>query len=359
MSANGSTPLKVALIGSGNWGSAIASIIGYNVTKYDGLFDPTIKMYVYEEMVDGQKLTEIINTKHENVKYLPGIKFPENVVAVPDVVDASADADILIFVLPHSFVPATCKPLIGKVKSTAYGISLIKGFGEKDGKFVLMSQIIQELLGIPCSVLMGANLANEVARGDFCESTVGCKDVEQGQVLKKLFHTENFMITVVRDVCTVEICGALKNIVACAAGFVEGIGLGDNTKAAVIRLGLKEMIRFCRTFYSDGFNETTFFESCGVADLVTTCYGGRNRKVSLEFAKHGGKKTLEELEKEMLNGQKLQGPQTAAEVYVLLSEKKKLEQFPLFVAVHLIATGKIPVNELIPRLRVQPQDSQL
>ena len=350
---------KVALIGSGNWGSAIASIIGHNVRHHDKLFEETIKMYVYEEVLDGKKLTEIINTQHENIKYLPGIKLPENIVAVPDVSEAAVEADILIFVVPHAFVPSICKQLTGKIKATAFGISLIKGFGEKDGKFVLMSQVIEELLGVPCSVLMGANLANEVAKGDFCESTIGCKDPRQGEILKRLFHTPNFMITVVPDVTTVEICGALKNIVACAAGFSEGLGMGDNTKAAVIRLGLKEMIRFCNTFFSQGFNQATFFESCGVADLVTTCYGGRNRKVSLEFAKHNGSKSLEELEKEMLNGQKLQGPQTAAEVYDLLTEKKQLENFPLFVAVHLIAQGKIPVKELITRLRAQPQDSRL
>lgn len=85
-----------------------------------------------------------------------------------------------------------------------------QGFGEKDGHFVLISQVIRDILNIDCSVLMGANLANEVARGDFCESTIGCKDVKQGEILKKLFNTENFMITVVSDANTVEICGALK-----------------------------------------------------------------------------------------------------------------------------------------------------
>ena len=324
--ANGTNSgLRVALIGSGNWGSAIASIICHNVTKHD-IFDPTIRMYVYEELVDGKKLTEIINTQHENVKYLPGIKFGENVVAVADVKEAAAGADILIFVLPHAFVPRTCEPLRGHVKKGASAISLIKGFGERDGKFVLMSEVITSLLDIDCSVLMGANLANEVARGDFCESTIGCKDESTGRVLKQLFHTDNFMITVVKDVQTVEICGALKNIVACAVGFAVGSGLGDNTNAAVIRLGLKEMIRFCKLFYSNGFREATFFESCGVADLITTCYGGRNRKVSLEFAKRKGAVSMEQLEAELLAGQKLQGPQTAAEVHVLLKEKNLLDK---------------------------------
>ena len=83
-------------------------------------------MYVYEEMINGRKLTEIINTDHENVKYLPGHKLPSNVVAVPDVVETAHDADIIIFVLPHQFMTNTCKPLIGKIKSTAFGVSLCK-----------------------------------------------------------------------------------------------------------------------------------------------------------------------------------------------------------------------------------------
>lgn len=104
---------------------------------------------------------------------------------------------------------------------------------------------------------------------------------------------------------------------ACAAGFADGLGLGDNTKSAIIRIGLKEMIRFCKLFYADGLHITTFFESCGVADLITTCYGGRNRRVSEAFVKTG--KSIVELENEMLNGQKLQGYQTCDEVVKMLN----------------------------------------
>lgn len=90
-------------------------------------------MYVYEEMVDGRKLSEIINTQHENVKYLPGHKLPVNIVADPDLLSAARDADILIFVLPHAFVPRICKPLKEVVKKDAVGISLIKAsFDESD-----------------------------------------------------------------------------------------------------------------------------------------------------------------------------------------------------------------------------------
>ncbi|KAF9177705.1 Glycerol-3-phosphate dehydrogenase, partial [Haplosporangium sp. Z 11] len=91
---------KVALIGSGNWGSAVAKIIGRNVLRYDH-FDNEVKMWVFEEKVNGQKLTDIINTRHENIKYLPGIQLPENVVACPDLLETCRDATMLVFVVPH------------------------------------------------------------------------------------------------------------------------------------------------------------------------------------------------------------------------------------------------------------------
>jgi glycerol-3-phosphate dehydrogenase (NAD+) len=116
---------RVAIIGSGNWGSAIARIVGWNVQEKDG-FEREIKMWVYEEIVNGKKLTEIINETHCNEKYLPGFTIPDNVVAVPDLVETATGADILVFVLPHQFVRRICSQLKGHVKSGAYGISLIK-----------------------------------------------------------------------------------------------------------------------------------------------------------------------------------------------------------------------------------------
>ncbi|XP_064118452.1 glycerol-3-phosphate dehydrogenase [NAD(+)], cytoplasmic-like isoform X2 [Macrobrachium nipponense] len=333
-----STPKKICIVGSGNWGSAIAKIIGNNVTKFDQ-FDNEVRMYVYEEMIDGKKLTEIINTTHENVKYLPGKKLPENVVAIPDVLQAAQDADVLVFVIPHQFIKTICAPLVGKLKPTAVGISLIKGFDiAEGGGIALISHIIHKVVNIPMSVLMGANLAGEVADEKFCETTIGCRDINVGRMYRDLIQTDYFRVVVVDDVEAVEVCGALKNIVATGAGFIDGLGFGDNTKAAVIRLGLMEMIKFCEVFYA-GSKLGTFFESCGVADLITTCYGGRNRRVAEAFVKTG--KSIEELEKEMLNGQKLQGPQTAAEVNYMLKNKDMEDRFPLFTSIHRVCLGEI------------------
>ncbi|XP_044734107.1 glycerol-3-phosphate dehydrogenase [NAD(+)], cytoplasmic isoform X2 [Chrysoperla carnea] len=342
---------SVCIIGSGNWGSAIAKIVGVNCKRLD-YFEDRVTMYVYEEMIDGKKLTEIINTTHENVKYLPGHKLPENVVAVPDVVEAAKVADILIFVVPHQFIRPLCSSLLGKIKPTAIGLSLIKGFDKAEGGGIdLISSIITRQLKIACAVLMGANLANEVAEEKFCETTIGCRDKKLSPLLRDLIQTDNFRVTVVDDTDAVEVCGALKNIVACGAGFVDGLGLGDNTKAAVIRIGLMEMIKFVDVFYP-GCKLATFFESCGVADLITTCYGGRNRRVSEAFAKTG--KSIRELEEEMLNGQKLQGPFTAEEVNYMLKNKNMEASFPLFTAIHKICTGQIPVNVFIDQIRCNP-----
>uniref|UniRef100_H3DLN2 Glycerol-3-phosphate dehydrogenase [NAD(+)] n=1 Tax=Tetraodon nigroviridis TaxID=99883 RepID=H3DLN2_TETNG len=315
---------KVCVVGSGNWGSAIAKIVGANAAKYDR-FVTTVNMWVFEETVDGRKLTEIINTDHENVKYLPGHKLPPNVVAVPDLVESVKGADILIFV-PHQFILKVCDTSRTR---------------QEDASECL---------------LMGANIANEVAEEKFCETTIdsGCRDKASGPILKELMQTTNFRVTVVEESDVVEICGALKNIVAVGAGFCDGLGFGDNTKAAVIRLGLMEMIAFAKVFCTRGpVSPATFLESCGIADLITTCYGGRNRKIGEAFAKTG--KTIEQLENELLHGQKLQGPATAAEVHQILKQKNMMEKFPLFTAVYQICFNGHPVADFIKCLQDHPE----
>nr|XP_005892080.1 PREDICTED: glycerol-3-phosphate dehydrogenase [NAD(+)], cytoplasmic isoform X2 [Bos mutus] len=323
------TGKKVCIVGSGNWGSAIAKIVGGNAAQL-AHFDPRVTMWVFEEDIGGRKLTEIINTQHENVKYLPGHKLPPNV-----------------------FIGKICDQLKGHLKADTIGVSLIKGVDEGPKGLKLISEVIGERLGIPMSVLMGANIANEVADEKFCETTIGSKNQAHGQLLKELMQTPNFRITVVQEVDTVEICGALKNIVAVGAGFCDGLGFGDNTKAAVIRLGLMEMIAFAKLFCSGSVSSATFLESCGVADLITTCYGGRNRKVAEAFARTG--KSIEQLEKEMLNGQKLQGPQTARELHSILQHKGMVDKFPLFTAVYKVCYENQPVGEFIHCLQNHPE----
>jgi glycerol-3-phosphate dehydrogenase (NAD+) len=336
----------VAIIGSGNWGSAIAKIIGRNLLMKEG-FDPEVRMWVFEEEVEvggeTRKLTEVINGDHENVKYLPGIKFTENVIADPDVTSAVKDATMLVFVMPHQFLARTCPKITGMAPGCR-AVSLIKGIEfEEEGPLLISKMIKDEMGGMDVSVLMGANVANEVAQDEFCESTVGYSDEANGAAFVRLFDCPTFRVGSINDVAGTELCGALKNVVALGAGFCDGLGLGGNTKAAIIRIGLAETAKFAKMFF-DGIKDETFMESCGLADLVTTCFGGRNRKCAEAFAK--GEGDWEKIEADLLNGQKLQGTITAKDVSTVLKAKGLEAEFPLFTRINAIAFEGMPASEI-------------
>ena len=222
----------------------------------------------------------------------------------------------------------------------AISVSMVKGGVDiaKDG-LKLCSETIAEIVGHSVSVIMGANVANEVARGDFCEATVGATDAMTGAVHQMAFNTKSFSVNVVDEVASVELCGAIKNVVALAAGFTDGLGMGSNTKAAIVRLGLKEMEAFIRHFYP-ATSSHVFSESCGVADLITTCFAGRNRKCAEAFAAsrvEGKSREWKDIESELLSGQKLQGVLTAQEIYPLIELHGLQPQLPLICATYQIA----------------------
>merc|ERR1712159_549132 len=132
------------------------------------------------------------------------------------------------------------------------------------------------------------------------------------------------------------LCGALKNVVALGAGFCDGLDYGGNTKAALIRIGLQEMKVFIRYFYPE-VKDATFLESCGVADLITTCFGGRNRKCAEAFVRAKGAKGWEGIEKELLGGQKLQGTLTAQEIWPVMQKHNLCDKLPLLTTIYRIA----------------------
>lgn len=350
---------KVTVVGSGNWGSVASKLIASNTLKL-GSFHDEVRMWVFEETLPGgEKLTDVINRTNENVKYLPGIKLGKNVVADPDLENAVKDANMLVFVTPHQFMEGICKRLVGRVNGDVEAISLIKGMEVKREGPCMISTLICEQLGVNCCVLMGANIANEIAVEKFSEATVGYREnIEIAEKWVQLFSTPYFMVTAVQDVEGVELCGTLKNVVAIAAGFVDGLEMGNNTKAAIMRIGLREMRAFSKLLFSS-VKDSTFFESCGVADLITTCLGGRNRKVAEAFAKNEGKRSFDDLEAEMLRGQKLQGVSTAREVYEVLSHRGWLELFPLFATVHEICVGHLPPSAIVEYSERKPRLSLL
>ncbi|EFX00025.1 glycerol 3-phosphate dehydrogenase [Grosmannia clavigera kw1407] len=406
---------KVTVVGSGNWGSTIAKIVAESTREHPDLFEETVQMWVYEETVvipEGaplydaavgsrpQKLTEVINTRHENIKYLPGIPLPTNVVANPSLLDAVQGSTILVFNLPHQFISNACKQINGHILPFARGISCIKGVNVTDDGISLFSEWIGDALGIYCGALSGANLASEIAQEKWSETTIAYdpppmdssrnqtprsqspagpevtisapadelqhKDVRgrastvkltpvpadypplDHQTFSALFHRPYFHVSMVLDVAGVSLSGALKNIVAIAAGFVDGRGWGDNAKAAVMRVGLMEMVKFGKEFFGETVHTATFTEeSAGVADLITSCSGGRNFRCAKLAIQKG--LSVEEVERTELNGQKLQGTTTAKEVNSFLKTRGQESQYPLFTAVNDILEGRHSVDD-IPRL---------
>lgn len=133
------------------------------------------------------------------------------------------------------FIAKTCEQLQGKIQPGAKGISLIKGVDVKAAEIHIFSEVISEKLGIECAALSGANIANEVAQEAFSETTIGCRDLEVGKKWASLFETEKFRVAVNRDVLGVSLGGALKNVVAVAAGFVDGLKWGNNAKVRRVR----------------------------------------------------------------------------------------------------------------------------
>ena len=330
---------RVAIVGSGNWGSAIARTIATNIESIDN-FEDEVKMWTFEEQIDGRNLTEIINTENENVKYLPGIKLPKTVKACPDIVESCEDADILVFVVPHQFLPRVLDSMKDKIKSDAVGISLIKGLNiDENGPELLSTMIKDKLKMDTVAVLMGANVAKDVAADDFVEATLACPNLENGKKLAPLFDNSKFRITCITDVPTVEVCGAVKNVIAMGGGFCDGMAVGSSTKAAVLRRGLVEMSQLCQKMSPD-FSYATMLESCGVADLIATSFGGRNRKCAHEYArlkKEGQDPSWEKIEAEILNGQKMQGLGTLDEVVQWVDAMGCQAEFPLIYNIHGIS----------------------
>uniref|UniRef100_A0A1I7ZCF3 Glycerol-3-phosphate dehydrogenase (NAD(+)) n=1 Tax=Steinernema glaseri TaxID=37863 RepID=A0A1I7ZCF3_9BILA len=191
---------RIAIVGYGNWASTIAKVVGENVQRY-AEFDTQVAMWVRPKDVNGRTLTDIINEDHENVLYLPSVKLPTNVVAYNCIKETVQNADILIFATPHQMVQDVCTEIKDHVLSEAVGISLIKGIATKpDGSASAVSDEIRNHLNIDVSVLMGANLANEIAAGEFAEATVGCIHPEHGEMFQRMFDTDNFRINVILEI---------------------------------------------------------------------------------------------------------------------------------------------------------------
>ena len=212
-----------------------------------------------------------------------------------------------MIILTPQFAAKICSQLKGHVKPHARGISCIKGVDVSADSITLFPSYISQHLGIYCGALSGANIAGEIANEKFSETTIaysppdyrGETDDVSRETIRKLFHRPYFHVQISHDVAGVCLCGALKNIVAAAAGFIDGLEWGNNAKAAVIRVGIMpslccanwkgvlEMQRFGLMFFPDCKKSTFTEESCGIADVITSCAGGRNRLCAEQFVKTG------------------------------------------------------------------------
>lgn len=331
---------KVAVVGNGNWGSAIAKIISNNVIACTS-FDPEVLLWVHEEMYQNQKLSEYINAFRLNPIYLPGIKLPENLIATSDF-DLISSADIIVICLPSRFLDVirNIKP-----KQGAFAINLSKGFIFKDQRLYMPSEYITSILKIDCACLIGPNIAIEVATDNLSECTIGYTNKEQINCLEWMFDSHYFKPKIIPYDAGIEICGGLKNVISIGFGIADGMEWGSNTKAIVFRKGLLEIERFSKVI------DATFLilESCCVGDLLASCLSGRNFKCGVEIGK--SKSTIAEIEKSM-NGQKLEGPETVKIIKEFLEARGiNFSQFPVFQAIHDICFLGVSPEQLYSALK--------
>jgi len=352
---------RILVVGAGSWGTAIARHCAL-VAQKDPAFFSTVALWLKEEAVEthgGAKLSSVINEHHENPKYLSGVTLPPNVVAEPNLAKAAHEATLVLIAVPQQFIhrglftdiQAGCAPNC-RYLSLVKGLSFSEHMTSDEFNAVTVElvptlvslQIRRETNGASVSVLMGANVAIEVANDQFCEATLGVSDSVTGELWFRLLNRPNFRVNVVTDVEGVEVCGGLKNVVAIAAGFCDGLKHGGNTKAAVVRIGLEELRRFGKHVFNA--QEGTFFESCGIGDVLTSCYGatGRHRLCAEAFVSTHAGRPWAEIESELLGGQSLADLDALQSLITYLRCKGVASsKFPLFSLVHGIAfEGRSP-----------------
>jgi glycerol-3-phosphate dehydrogenase (NAD(P)+) len=262
-------PIRVAVVGAGSWGTTVAALASRNA--------PTVLWARRPELA-----TELA-CHHRNSAYLPGFDLPEALEATSDLARAVGEADVLVMGVPSHGMRSTLRELAPHVRPWIPVVSLAKGLEE--GTQLRMTEVIsEELPGHPVGVLTGPNLAQEIMAGQAAATVVAFSDDHIARELQKIFASELFRVYTNPDVVGCEIAGALKNVVAIASGMADGLGTGDNTRAAVITRGLAELSRLGRAL---GGQVVTFAGLAGMGDLVATCISrhSRNRYVGEQLGR--------------------------------------------------------------------------
>lgn len=258
--------MRVAVIGDGGWGTALALTLARN-GHAPRVWGPSAA-YVEE-----------IRTTRLNRKFLAGVPLPETVEWTADPAEALADAEAVVWVVPSKYVRATLErfALAYHVAGAPPVVSATKGLDETT--LERMTEILSELWGLKCpAALSGPSIAPETARGVPTAVTIACADEAIAGRFQDLFTGDTFRVYTSDDVRGVELGGALKNVIALAAGVCDGLGFGQNAKAALITRGLAEMTRLGVAL---GAHPKTFYGLSGIGDLMVTCMSpqSRNRTV--------------------------------------------------------------------------------
>lgn len=323
--------MKVSIIGSGSFGTAIAILLG----------DKGYNVYTYDRNED---LIRAIAEKRENERYLKGMKLPDTVTAVTSLEEALNDTDLIVLAVPSHGIREVCEKIKAIDDTNKIVVNLSKGI--ENGTLLTMSQVIQQVLpNANVVVLSGPSHAEEVSRGIPTTVVVASKNKEVSEKVQDIFMTSNFRVYTNNDLIGVELGSTVKNVIALAAGIVDGIGYGDNTKAALMTRGIVEIGRLGMALGANGF---TFAGLSGIGDLIVTCTSmhSRNRRAGILI---GQGKSMEEAVKEV--NMVVEGISATKSTYDL--SKKVNVDMPIVEALYnVLFEGKNPkeaVNELMLR----------
>lgn len=319
--------MKVAVIGAGSWGTAVASI---SAAKADTVL-----------WARRPELAAAVTASHENADYLAGYALPETLACTCELDRAVREADVVVMGVPSHGFREVLTLAAPHIRPWVPILSLSKGLEQSSHK--RMTEVITEVVpGHPVGVLTGPNLAKEVMDGYPAASVVAIEDDGVGVELQRLFSTSVFRVYRNRDVIGCEIAGALKNVMAIAAGMADGMGFGDNTRAALITRGLAELTRLGVAM---GGQPLTFSGLAGMGDLVATCISrqSRNRHVGEELGKG---RHIDEIVAEM--NMVAEGVKTARVVAALAAQHGI--EMPIAEQVVAVVSGERTAKEVIPAL---------
>ncbi len=312
------------MVGAGSWGTTLAAMLA------DKGFD--VLLWAHEE-----EIVEQINNGKTNDLYLPGVKLPFDLRATRNLVDAVASARYIVNAVPTQYIRSVFLPLKRHLRDESVIVSVSKGI--EIGTLLTPSRILKEVLGKPVSVLSGPSFAKEVIARKPTAVTLAAEDKKTGLLLQELFNTDYFRVYTHDDIIGVEFGGALKNVVAIAAGISDGMGLGYNARAALITRGLSEIARLSIRMNA---REMTFSGLSGLGDLVLTCTGALSRNYTVGFKLGQGMKLSD------ITGQM---PQIAEGVATTLSahdlSKKQAVDMPITKQVYLTLYEDKPPSEAL------------